>query len=194
MQNKLAQTKHDIHSLIKRRWSPRAFDSDRPISQEEVEALLEAAAWAPSSRNEQPWRYYYAHASNEEGFQKLWNCLTEGNQIWVKNAPLLMAITCKTRFSRNDKPNKVAQHDTGLSNATLVLEAMSRDIYAHMMGGYKEEETIQTLNLHEDEKPVCFMALGYMGDLSILPTEKLKKQEQEERSRKGIGEISERVE
>ena len=193
MENKIANTKYDILSLIKRRWSPRAFDPNRAVSQEDVEAILEAASWAPSSRNEQPWRYYYAHSSDEEGFKKLFDCLTEGNQIWVKNAPLLMAITRKTKFSKNDKPNKTSQHDTGLSNGYLVLEALSRDIYAHMMAGYKKEDTIEALDLDPDnELPVCFMALGYMGDISVLPESK-KESERAGRTRKELDEFSKRV-
>lgn len=193
MNSKIADTEHDILSLIKRRWSPRAFDPNRPIEQEDLEALFEAASWAPSSRNEQPWRYYYAHASDEEGFQKLFNCLTKWNRKWVDNAAVLIAITRKTKFSKNGKPNKVAKHDVGLANSLLVMEALSRDIYAHMMAGYKKEATIETLGLPENEKPVCFMALGYVGELSVLPDENMKDQEREGRDRKDVSEITQRI-
>ena len=193
MKDKIADTKHDIHSLIQKRWSPRAFDPNRPVSQEDLKACLEAASWAPSSMNEQPWRYYYAHASDEKGFQKLYDWLVKFNQKWTRNAAVLIAITRKTRFSKNDKPNEVSQHDVGLANGFLVMEALSRGIYAHMMGGYSKEDTRMALDLPDDEEPVCYMALGYIGELSVLPDEDLKEQEREERERKSLEEISTRI-
>ncbi len=186
--DKSASTKHKLHSLIAQRWSPRSFDTDTPISAEDAEALFEAAGWAASSMNEQPWRYYYAHRSDEKGFQDLVNCLVEGNQIWAKNAAILIAISYRENFERNDKENATAKHDTGLANANLVLEALSRNIYAHMMGGYHKDKTIELLQM-EDESPVCFMALGYLDDPEALPNENLRDREKAKRSRKPLDEI-----
>lgn len=181
--DKSADTLQAIHGLISQRWSPRSFDPDAPISDHDLTGIFEAARWAASSMNEQPWRYYYAHRSQEEGFEQLLDCLVDSNKIWAKNCAVLMAITYKETFEYNGKKNVTAPHDTGLANAQLVLEALSRNIYAHMMGGYKKEETVSLLGL-EKESPICFMALGYQDQPSSLPTEDLQKREKAERSRK----------
>jgi nitroreductase len=186
--DKTASTQHALHSLIAQRWSPRSFDPKTPISPEDAEALFEAAGWAASSMNEQPWRYYFAHRSDEEGFQDLLDCLVDGNQVWAKNAAVLIAISYRENFEKNDKENVTAKHDTGLANANLVLEALSRNIYAHMMGGYHKDKTIDLLQM-QDESPVCFMALGYLDDPEALPNDKLRDSEKAKRTRKPLDEI-----
>lgn len=159
---KATQTKLEIHPLIEKRWSPRAF-ADKPISEEQVQELLEAARWSASSMNEQPWRYVYAF-KNTPGFEKLWECLMPGNQPWAKNAAVLMAAMYKKTFSRNGRINTSAQHDLGMANAQMILQAAHRDIYAHMMGGFDKEQTKHLLELDQDIEPVCIIALGYLGD------------------------------
>ncbi|NBB88289.1 MAG: nitroreductase [Bacteroidetes bacterium] len=186
--DKSAKTKQQINHLISQRWSPRSFDPDTAISKENLEGIFEAARWAASSMNEQPWRYYYAHREEEKGFNELLDCLVDGNKIWAKNAAVLIAITYRNNFETNGKKNITAPHDTGLANAQLVLEALSRNIYAHMMGGFHKDKTEKRLKLI-DETPICFMALGYQDEPEALPTEDLQKREKSERTRKDPEEI-----
>ncbi len=186
--DKSAKTSQPIHSLISQRWSPRSFDPSTPISDRNLKGIFEAARWAASSMNEQPWRYYYAHQSEEKGFKELLDCLMDGNKIWAKNAAVLVAITYRENFEANGKENVTAPHDTGLANGQLVLEALSRNIYAHMMGGYHKDKTKELLNL-EGESPICFMALGYQDTPDALENEDLQKRERAERTRKNQDEI-----
>lgn len=191
--NKTAETKFTIHPLLAERWSPRSFDSEKQISPEDLHAILEAASWAPSSMNEQPWRYYYAKRGDTDSFTALWDCLMEGNQVWAKNVSVLMAVSMKKYFQRNQKVNRTAQHDVGLANAQLVLEALHRGIHAHMMGGFHDDAARSVLNLPEEEEVVCFIALGYKADPSKLPNEKLQEREMAERSRLSIDTIATRL-
>ncbi len=161
---KVANTSRPVHRLIRKRWSPRTF-SDEPINEEGLQTLFEAASWAASSYNDQPWQYIYAHRSDEEGFQKLLSCLKEGNQKWAKDAAVLVLSMARRYFSRNDKPNRHYMHDTGAANTTLVLQAASMDIYGHMMAGFHIDKTIETFELPDEIEPVCFIALGYLGSL-----------------------------
>ena len=191
--NKTADTKYSIHPLLAERWSPRSFDAQREISEQDIYGILESAAWAPSSMNEQPWRYYYAHRADEDSFKALWECLTEGNQVWAKDVSILMAVSMKKYFQRNGKVNRTAQHDVGLANAQLVLEALHRGIHAHMMGGFHDDKARSLLNLPEEEEVVCFVALGYKADPAHLADEKLQKREMAERSRLSIDSIATRL-
>jgi nitroreductase len=186
--DKAAITSQPIHGLIAQRWSPRSFDPNTPISEHDLAGIFEAARWAASSMNEQPWRYYYAHRKDKNGFADLLGCLMDGNQIWAKDAAVLIAITYKERFALNDKKNVTAPHDTGLANAQLVLEALSRNIYAHMMGGYHKDKTMDLLEL-DDESPICFMALGYQNTPDALANADLKKREEAKRTRKQAAEL-----
>jgi len=178
--NKDANTDKDILQIIKERWSPRAF-SDQMISKEDLETIFEAARWAPSSRNAQPWRYFYA-LRGSEGFKKLHSALLAGNQPWTENASVLIVACSKTNFNYKNLPNRTAQHDLGLANAQLVLQAQSMNIYSHMMAGYEEDDLEDILNLPIDTIPVCMIALGYMGDVDSLE-EPLLSREKEERTR-----------
>lgn len=161
------ETRHDnVHELISRRWSPRAF-SDRAISPKVLHDLFEAASFAASSRNEQPWRYVYAHREDPE-FERFVECLVPTNAVWAKNAAVLMLSYAALNHRRNQLPNRFALHDTGAANTTLMLQAASINIYGHMMGGYDMEKTIRTFDLGADMTPVCFIALGYLGERQML--------------------------
>src|SRR5947207_6688914 len=116
--SKQATPDHPVHELIARRWSPYAF-ADRPVSLDDLRSLFEAARWAASSFNEQPWSYVVATKDDPDEFARLLSCLVEGNQVWAKNAPAL-ALGCVTlNFTRNNQPNAAAQHDLGLASANL---------------------------------------------------------------------------
>ena len=117
---KLAAALPGTLDVIRRRWSPRAF-SERPVSSQDLALLLEAARWAASSANEQPWRFIIARKSDPDTYQKLLETLVEGNQIWARNAPLLLLTVAKRTFTSNGNPNRVALHDTGIALAHLML-------------------------------------------------------------------------
>lgn len=176
-----------MHALIEKRRSIRAF-SDKEISKDEMLTIVEAARWAPSSMNEQPWRYRYAFRGTE-GFQTLWGCLVPSNQQWTDKAAVLMVCIAKKNFSRNGKPNRHYMHDCGLANENLFFQAISMDIYSHPMGGFDMELTKNNLQLADDEEPVCFIALGYKGEASQLE-EPNRAKETETRTRKSMDEIS----
>src|SRR5689334_19809323 len=120
-----AATDHPVHELIAARWSPYAF-ADRAVASDDLLALFEAARWAPSSYNEQPWSYLVATRDEPEEFARLLSCLVEGNQAWARAAPVLALGCTSLQFTRNGQPNAAAVHDLGLASAMLVLEATAR--------------------------------------------------------------------
>lgn len=154
---------------IKDRRSGYAF-SDRPVEPEKIEALFEAARWAPSSRNIQPWRYVYALRTDLE-FQLLLNLLFEGNQRWAKNAGMLIMAIAQTRYHYQDKinENRHSWHDTGLANSLLLIQGVSMGLLMHPMGGFDTVRAREELHLSSDYVPVAMIAVGYHGDDSKLP-------------------------
>ena len=184
---KEAKTKYPVTELIKKRWSARAF-SPKSISDEDLFTLFEAAGWAASASNEQPWRYIYAKREDEEAFAKMVNCLMPGNQPWAKNAAVLILCLAKNTQGPDNKPNIAAHHDVGLSNATLLLQAVSQNIYGHMMGGYDRVKTKSEFNIPDNHDTVIFMALGYLDKPETLE-EPFKTRELTPRTRKDLSEI-----
>lgn len=164
---KTANTKYPIHEIIKNRWSARAF-SPRNLSEETLFTLFEAARWAASSSNEQPWRYIYARREDNEAFQKMVSCLLPGNQPWAKNAAALVLCIIKNVSGADNRPNTVAQHDLGLANANLILQATALDVYGHMMGGYDKAKTKKEFGIPDNYDTVIFMALGYLDKPETL--------------------------
>lgn len=171
----------DIHPLIAGRFSPRAF-SDKDIAPELMTELFEAARWAASAFNEQPWRYAYAFRGGD-GFTQLWECLGPGNQPWTKSAAVLMVTMVNTRYVRNAKENAWAKHDLGMANAQLLMQATHRNIYGHLMAGFDPEKVREVLDLNPDIAPVAMGAFGYLGDVNDL-AEPYKTRELTARSRK----------
>jgi len=157
----------DVLDLIKSRRSRRAFSS-QPIEPEKIKSLFEAARWAPSSLNEQPWVYVYATRE-----QALWNSLFEtlndGNKIWAKDAHLLIVSFCKRFFSRNGIPNGAAKYDVGAANAFLSLQATHLGLNTHQMGGFNHSLLRQNLNVPADFEEGVIIAVGYPGNVSQLP-------------------------
>ena len=184
---KEAKTKYPVIELIKKRWSARAF-SRQSISDEALFTLFEAAHWAASSNNEQPWRYIYAKREDKEAFDKMVHCLMSGNQPWAKNAAVLILCLAKTTTGSENKPNLAAFHDVGLANATLLLQAVSQNIYGHMMGGYDRAKTKQEFTIPEGYEAVIFMALGYLDKPETLE-EPFKTRELTPRTRKELSEV-----
>jgi nitroreductase len=165
---KLASADHPIHELIARRWSLYSFD-DRPVEAEDLRSIFEAARWAPSSRNEQPWRYIVATKDDPAEHAKLLSCLTAGNQVWAQAAPVLALGIVKLAFTRDDAPNRVALHDLGLASATLSLEATARGIYVHQMAGIVPQLARELYAIPEDFAPATALAMGYRADPDRLP-------------------------
>lgn len=181
--DKEAKSKYPIIDIIKKRWSPRAF-STKEVSKKDIHTIFEAASWAASGNNEQPWEYFYA-TRGSKGFQQLWDCLMPGNQPWAKDAAVLVAAVALKTIANTGAPNLTAVHDLGLANSNLLLQATSMDIYAHCMAGFVKTKLQKTLNLSKDEEPVCMIALGYLGNAEDLE-EPYKTREYSKRVRKPL--------
>ena len=181
---KRAATDHAILDLIASRWSPYAF-TDRAVSNNDLLSLFEAARWAPSSHNEQPWSYLVATRDQPGEFERLLSCLVETNQAWAKFAPAL-AIGCTSlNFTRNGRPNAAALHDLGLASANLVLEATARGLAVHQMIGILPERAREIYGIPADVQPLTGLAVGYAGDPATLP-EQLRGRDLAPRTRKPL--------
>ena len=185
--SRLAKTDYPIHELLQKRWSPRAF-ADTPVEPDKLKRLLEAARWAPSSNNEQPWHYIVATKDEPEEFGRLLACLVEKNQSWAKAAPVLMLSVASTVFARNGKPNRHALHDVGQAVADLTMQATSLGLFVHQMAGFSVEKARETYGIPETAEPVAAMAVGYLGDPNVLPPD-LREREMALSGRKPIGEF-----
>lgn len=185
--NKRASNDHLIHELIASRWSPYAFAS-RPVPKKDALSLFEAARWAASSYNEQPWHYLVATQDEPEEFAKLLSCLVEGNQAWAKAAPLLAISVASLQFRLNGKPNKAAIHDLGLAAANLTFEATARGLAVHQMIGIVPERVRGLYGIPEGYEAVTGIAIGYLGDPNRLP-EKLKERDLSPRTRRPLKEF-----
>jgi len=183
--NKIANTNYDVNSLIKERWSARAF-SDKNISDELLNQFIEAASWAASSMNEQPWIYYAAHRGTP-AFNQMAEVLMPGNQTWAKEAAVLLISVARKKFT-NGNPNRHYMHDVGAANQNLMLEATANGVLGHLMGGFDVAKTKEVFNLSEDLDPVVLIALGYPGNAEQLPAP-FNEREVAPRTRKTLGEV-----
>jgi nitroreductase len=129
---KPAETAHPIEELLRRRWSPRAFD-ERLVEPEKLARMLEAARWSASCFNEQPWSFIVATRDDAAEFARLLSCLVEGNQAWAAHAPVLMVSVARLTFVQNGKPNRTAIHDVGLATSQMILQAMAMGLFMHPM-------------------------------------------------------------
>ena len=182
-----ATTDYPIHELIVKRWSPYCFD-ERSVTDEDLRSLFEAARWAPSSFNEQPWSYVVAKKENSEEFTRLLSCLVEGNQVWAKAAAALALGITSLKFARNGKPNRAAIHDLGLSNGNLVLEATARGLSVHQMIGIFPDKAREIYEVPEGYEPMVAIAIGYAGVRKDLPQE-LEQRDIARRPRKPLKEL-----
>jgi len=156
---KQARTDHPVQPILVRRWSPYGFGK-AGVSGEDLASLFEAARWAPSSYNEQPWVYFVARREDREEFERVLSCLTEGNRRWAANAAVLVLAAVRTTLSRNGKPNRVALHDLGLASANLTLEATARGLAVHQMGGILPARIRELYRLPEEVEPATALAIG----------------------------------
>lgn len=186
MLEKNAVTSVPIHDLLQRRWSPRAFDANRPVSRAQLAALLEAARWSPSCNGVEPWRYLvWDRTRDAEGFEKVYDCLSDGNKLWVKNVPLLMLSCASSDPLPPDRPNRWTQHDTGMANACLVLQAVALGLAAHQMAGYNADKMRAAFSIPAEYTPMALIAVGYQASPEVLDPE-TKKKELTDRARKAL--------
>ncbi|WP_437200957.1 nitroreductase family protein [Planctomicrobium sp. SH664] len=163
------QPDYEIHDLILKRWSPRALSGEK-ISEKQLLQLFEAARWAPSSYNEQEWRFLYAHRDTPH-WKVFFDLLVEGNQLWCRNAGVLVVVLSKKTFARNGKPNRNHSMDSGLAVQNLMLQAAALDLVTHGMSGFDPEKARVDLKVPEDFQVECMMAIGVPGKVEDLPPE-----------------------
>ncbi len=184
---KHASPDHPIHPLIAERWSPYGY-ADRSLTEEDLRSLFEAARWAASSMNEQPWRFIVATRQQPEAFTRLLTCLVEGNRDWAAHVPVLVLTAAKKTFARNGKPNVTAWHDVGLAAATLTLEATSRGLVVHQMRGILPDQAREVYGIPDDYDVVTAIAIGYPGSADEL-SEKLRDRDLRARTRKPLRDL-----
>ncbi len=158
-----SQPDHPINKLIADRWSPYCFDP-RPVEPEKIASCLEAARWAASSYNEQPWTYILATRDDQTEFPRLLSCLLEANQYWAKNVGVLMLGVISTAFSRNGNPNRVAIHDLGLAAGNICLQATELGLCVHQMAGIDAEKAREVYSIPMTHIPITAIAIGYAAD------------------------------
>jgi len=184
---KPAQSDFPVHELIRERWSPRAF-AEKPVPPEVLRSIFEAARWAPSCNNEQPWAFIVAAKEDRASFEKVLGTLVESNAGWAKNAPVLAIAVAKLNFSRNNAANRMAQYDTGAATAMLSVQATAHGLAVHQMAGFDREKARQTFAIPEGWEAVAALAIGYPGNPETLP-QPLKDRELAPRTRKPISEF-----
>lgn len=170
-----------VIEVIRNRRSRRAY-ADRRVEPEKIRSLFEAARWAPSSLNEQPWFYIYATRDQEALWTKIFETLKEANKVWAKKAPLLILSLARKNFIRFEAPNPASRYDLGAANAFLSLQAAHLGLNVHQIAGFDTETAVRNLNVPELYEPVVVMAIGYPGDADTLP-ENLKAREVAPRER-----------
>jgi len=176
-----------VNDLIRRRWSPRAFES-RPVEPEKLRSFFEAARWAASTMNSQPWHFIVATKDDADNFSRVLQTFVENNQAWAKNAPVIGLSVAATNFANNGKPNRVALHDMGQADAFLALEAVSLGLQLHQMGGILPDKAREIFGVPQGYEVVAGWALGYPGDPNSLP-DNLREREVAARQRKAASEF-----
>ncbi len=187
MTKKIASPEYPIHQLLADRWSPYAF-ADKPVEEADLISLFEAARWAPSSYNEQPWRYIVATRDNSQQFQELLSCLNEANQLWACNAPVLALGVVSLKFALNGKDNRAAVHDLGLASGNLCVEATARGLFVHQMIGILPDKARELFAIPEGYEAWTGLAIGYVGKPDSIP-ENLRERDLTPRQRKPLSEF-----
>jgi nitroreductase len=184
---KIAKTDYPINEIIAKRWSARAF-STRPVEFSKLLSVLEAARWAPSSRNEQPWRYIVFTDDNPDMLKKAQSVLKEIND-YAKRAPILICAISKKTYSENGSPNRLHFHDLGAANENMFLEAFNQGLIMHEMGGFDVQKARQTFDVPDDYEIGIMIAIGYQDTYHVLP-ERLRHKVFTPRERKPLSEIA----
>ena len=178
-----ASVSSPIHDIISHRWSPRAFDN-RPVEREKLRSLFEAARWAASSYNAQPWFFIVATKDDPENYKKILDCFVEFNQGWATNAPVLAISVARAAFE-DGRPNRHSFHDVGQAAASLAIQASALGLQVHQMAGIVPDKAAQTFAIPKGYEAVAGIALGYPGDPGSLPGQ-LKERELAPRNRKPL--------
>ncbi len=176
-----------IHPILRARWSPRAF-ANRAVDPETLRGILEAARWASSSYNAQPWSFIVASKDDAAAFNPMISVLVPQNALWAKNAPVLILAVAANALSATGQPNRHAFYDVGQAVAQLIVEATARGLVAHQIGGFDAEKAHEVFGVPADHEPVVMIALGYPGEAESLP-EPLRKIESAPRTRKPLEEM-----
>ncbi len=176
-----------IHPLLAGRWSPYGY-ADRPVSEDDLRSLFEAARWAASAMNEQPWRFIVATRGEPEGFEQMLSCLVESNREWAAHVPVLVLTAAKKTFARNKADNVTAWHDLGLAAASLTFEATSRGLAVHQMRGIRPEQARAVYAIPDDFDVVTAIAIGYAAPSEDLP-ERLRDRDVQPRQRRPLAEL-----
>ncbi|NLL35972.1 MAG: nitroreductase family protein [Fretibacterium sp.] len=181
---------HKVADFISRRWSPHAFDENNRVTKEQMMSLLEAARWAPSAYNEQPWRFLVAvKEGDEKVFDEMLDCLMDLNQAWAFRASALLILLVRRRFAHNGKENPWAEHDCGLALENLMLQAFAQGLVTHPMTGFYAEKVKERYNLPQDCEPLVAVAVGYLGSPELLSGDK-KRLELEPRERRPVADFA----
>jgi len=184
---KIAEPDYPILDNLKNRWSPRAF-SDKTVEKEKLRRIFEAARWAASSYNEQPWNFIIASREQQDTYDKIYDSLVEFNQSWAKTAPVLAISVAQNDFKKNGNPNAYSQHDVGLAMGNLLAQATEEGLFLHQMAGFDKDRARSHFDIPDTHTPVAAMAIGYLGDTKQLP-EQLQETETKKRSRKELSEF-----
>ena len=182
-----APADHSINQLIARRWSPRSFDSGRLVDRVALGSLFEAARWAPSFGNLQPWRFIVG-INFDEGHQAVLETLAAGNQRWASKAPVLFIALARTVHLEDGKPHPHGVHDLGLALSNLFLQAVDQGLSCHLMAGFSPEKVVEAFGVPQEYRPMTAGAVGYQGNLEDLP-EDLQKREVRPRERLPLDEL-----
>jgi nitroreductase len=156
-----------VHPLLAERWSPRGFDADHELRDEQLSALLEAARWAPSASNTQPWRFAVAHRGTT-GFEQVLNALAPGNQAWAHAASALLVVAAEM-IGPDGAPRPWAAYDVGQAVAHLSVQAQHEGLSVHQLGGFDRDRLAVELELPETIVPLVVVAVGRRHDSARLP-------------------------
>jgi nitroreductase len=179
-----APTTRPILEVLAGRWSSRAIDPDQPVSRAQLAVLLEAARWAPSSGNVQPWRYLVFDAEVPEARAQARDCLRRGN-VWAHRAPVLLLSLVDRCWPDSTDPNPSALHDVGAASLSLVLQAMAEGLVAHQMAGFDRARARERFAVPDRLDPVAFIAVGHPGRTDLLD-DRRRDREQAPRRRRPI--------
>jgi nitroreductase len=168
------ETRTDIHGLLAKRWSPRTFSS-RPVEPEKLTQLFEAARWAPSCYNAQPWSFIVATREDAEGYNRLLSTLMEANRQWATQAPVLILAVAKLDFDHVARPNRHAFYDLGQAVADLTVQATALGLSIHQMGGFDPAAARELFAVPKGYEPVSVLALGYQEGPPIDPAARTRK-------------------
>ena len=185
---KHASPDHPILEVISERFSPYSFQP-REVEREKLLSCLEAARWAASSYNEQPWSFLVAERSDEAAFMAMLDCLTEANQAWAKNAGVLLLTVAAETFSRNNKPNRVCDHDIGLAAGNLTLQATALGLHVHQMAGVNLSKVRQVYGIPDSQHPLTAIAIGYAAAASDAEDKQFAERDMAPRSRKTLSQF-----